>query len=42
VSHAKFCDHCGGELSLTCPSCGHANAPDATFCNECGKALTAA
>jgi class 3 adenylate cyclase/tetratricopeptide (TPR) repeat protein len=26
---------------MTCPSCGHENAPDARFCSSCGAPLTA-
>ena len=36
----KFCSSCGANLALgKCPSCGAANAPTASFCNECGNKL---
>jgi ribosomal protein S27AE len=37
------CSHCGNVYTRTraqtCPSCGTSNAPDATKCAECGRAL---
>jgi len=45
---AKFCSHCGQELSpapppsgatVTCPRCQTTNASTAKFCSSCGQAL---
>jgi class 3 adenylate cyclase/tetratricopeptide (TPR) repeat protein len=37
---AKFCEVCGAQQTLTCPSCGTtALASSAKFCLECGQAL---
>ncbi|MDV6379498.1 SPFH domain-containing protein [Sporosarcina sp. GW1-11] len=39
---AKFCNVCGtAQVSeKKCPSCSHANLPNAKFCAECGEALS--
>jgi membrane protease subunit (stomatin/prohibitin family) len=40
AGEGKFCSSCGANLALgKCPSCGAANAPSASFCNECGAKL---
>jgi class 3 adenylate cyclase len=39
---ARFCLHCGAELSVSCPACGVALPPGARFCLECGRAVAAA
>lgn len=35
---AKFCRHCGGELTITCPVCGE-KVKDGKFCEKCGAKL---
>ena len=35
---AKFCRHCGAELSVVCPSCGE-KVKAGKFCDKCGKLL---
>ncbi len=35
---AKFCRHCGGELSVICPNCGE-KVKDGEFCDKCGTPL---
>ncbi len=37
---ARFCAHCGAELSARCPSCGAEVGGDVAFCSSCGTALT--
>jgi len=39
---ARFCVHCGAELSVSCAGCGTALPPDARFCPGCGRAVSAA
>jgi|SRR6185312_7177565 len=39
---ARFCVHCGVQLSVSCASCGVALPPDARFCSGCGRAVAAA
>ena len=39
---ARFCVHCGAQLSVSCVSCGVALPPDARFCAGCGRAVAAA
>ena len=38
----RFCENCGAQLALTCPSCGALIPPDRNFCGECGAALSRA
>jgi len=37
---AKFCNHCGNKIELTCQECGKVNPPGSRFCNECGHNLS--
>lgn len=38
----KFCNNCGGDLSLKeCPKCGAKNSQAVRFCNNCGQNLEA-
>jgi predicted amidophosphoribosyltransferase len=39
---ARFCLHCGAQLSISCAGCGVALPPDARFCPGCGRAVTTA
>ena len=39
---ARFCVHCGAQLSVSCPGCGTAVPEEARFCPGCGRAVTAA
>src|SRR5688572_16418669 len=36
---AVFCENCGSQLEVACPSCGGANRPGAKFCKKCGHGL---
>jgi class 3 adenylate cyclase/tetratricopeptide (TPR) repeat protein len=38
---ARFCEHCGNRLVLTCPSCGADIAANNHFCRTCGVSLAA-
>src|SRR6516165_6371023 len=38
---ARFCAHCGAQLSVSCAACGAVLPPGARFCLECGRAVTA-
>lgn len=38
TDEAKFCRHCGGELTVTCPVCGE-KVKDGKFCDNCGAKL---
>jgi serine/threonine protein kinase len=38
---ARFCQSCGGSLSLHCPHCGARNRSMAQFCQQCGLRLGA-
>jgi class 3 adenylate cyclase/tetratricopeptide (TPR) repeat protein len=39
---ARFCLHCGAELSTSCTACGAALPPEARFCPGCGRPVSAA
>jgi len=36
---ARFCEDCGGRLTLACPQCGAEVSPGKRFCRACGTAL---
>jgi hypothetical protein len=36
---ARFCEDCGGRLTLTCSQCGSEVSPGKRFCRSCGAAL---
>ena len=37
---SRFCESCGGSLSLKCASCGYDCSPSAKFCGGCGTQLS--
>src|SRR5262249_61199025 len=39
---ARFCLHCGAQLSMSCAACSAVLPPGARFCPGCGKAVVAA
>ena len=39
---ARFCLHCGAQLSFSCAACSAVLPPGARFCPECGTAIIAA
>lgn len=39
-SAAKFCDHCGRRLRLTCVQCSHLLRLGANFCDHCGASVS--
>lgn len=36
---SSFCQHCGMELYISCPNCGHENFAHFHYCKSCGKPL---
>ena len=38
---ARFCLHCGAQLSISCAACSAVLPPGARFCPECGQAVIA-
>lgn len=36
---SSFCQHCGMELYISCPCCGHGNFAHFRYCKSCGKPL---
>ena len=36
---AKYCNHCGKELSMECPFCHKKNPIGSTYCSNCGEKL---
>jgi class 3 adenylate cyclase/ribosomal protein L40E len=36
---ARFCEDCGGRLTLACPQCGAEVSPGKRFCRSCGTPL---
>lgn len=36
---SSFCQHCGMELYISCPNCGHENFAHFRYCKSCGKPL---
>jgi class 3 adenylate cyclase len=41
LDEARFCLHCGAQLTISCPGCGMRQPPGARFCPGCGRAVTA-
>ncbi len=41
-SGARFCEECGAQLPLVCPTCGQPITPGKSFCRSCGRALPSA
>ena len=39
--NARFCVHCGAQLSISCTGCGTVPPPGARFCPGCGRTVTA-
>ena len=40
VQQAKFCNYCGQQVTVACPSCRILNPLDGQFCNGCGQSLS--
>ncbi len=41
AGEGKFCNNCGGDLSMTaCEKCGTQHPPGTRFCGECGSKLS--
>jgi class 3 adenylate cyclase/tetratricopeptide (TPR) repeat protein len=38
---ARFCQHCGAQLTVLCDACGEAQPTGVRFCPGCGRAVTA-
>jgi predicted amidophosphoribosyltransferase len=36
----KFCEKCGADIELVCPSCGAKIPLDREFCGKCGSKLS--
>jgi|GEM_PF-4432499 len=36
---ASTCAHCGADLFVACPACGHGNSREARYCAACGAPL---
>jgi class 3 adenylate cyclase len=39
---ARFCLHCGAQLTVSCAGCGTVQPPGVRFCPECGRAAVTA